>query len=387
MLYSLAMPGVKLSRRMFTGLLPAIVSSAQAPSESTIFNGIDLAGWTVREGPESAFYVSDGAIAASPSSDYPAWLATNREYENFDLALEVFFKGWSDGGIYIHAPEHGPPGTCGIKINLFHQKDETPVLNSMGALFPHVAPLRADAHRPGEWNTVRIRSDWPSLRVWINGTLVQDVKLDATPELARRLRTGSIGLLALGYPLRFRNIRIQELSSKTVWKTLYERPEDLRNWFVSESVERAPVRFEALGRVLRADGAGHLATKERFRDFELELYVRGARRHNGGVLFRSAGKGLADPRHYEIQLHDVAEAHFPTGSLYHAKRSRYPPIEDERWFLFQMGAQGPNCWVRINGETVLEYQELKDLAPGHIELQAHQPGKWLEFKRVRIREI
>jgi hypothetical protein len=43
--------------------------------------------------------------------------------------------------------------------------------------------------------------------------------------------------------------------------------------------------------------------------------------------------------------------------------------------------------VRINGETVMEYEQLKDLEPGHIELQAHQAGKWLEFKRVRLREI
>jgi hypothetical protein len=384
------MPAVKLTRRVFAGLLPgAVLAQTQTESEQRkpIFNGSDLSGWSIREGPDSAFYVSEGAIVGSPSSDYPAWLGTEREYENFDLTCEVFFKGWSDGGIYIHAPEYGPPGTCGIKVNIFHQKDDKPVSNSMGAIFPLIPPLRADVHRPGEWNSIRVRSDWPALRVWINDTMVQDVKLDATPELARRLRAGRIGLLTLSYPIRFRNIRVQELPSRTVWKTLYDAPEHLQNWFVSESAERAPVRFEPMGRVLRADGVGHIATKELFRDFELELYIRGARRHNGGVLFRSAGKGLKDPRHYEIQLHDVREAHYPTGSLYYTKRATWPPIEDERWFLFQLGAKGPNCWVRINGETVMEYEQLKDLEPGHIELQAHQAGRWLEFRRVRLREI
>ena len=380
----------ELTRRVFAGLLPgAMLARAQANTEQRqpIFNGSDLGGWSIREGPESAFFVSEGAIAGSPSADYPAWLATNGEYENFDLSCDVFFKGWSDGGIYIHAPEHGPPGACGIKVNIFHQRDEKPAPNSMGALSSLIAPMKADVHKPGEWNSLRVRADWPSLRVWINETLVQDAKLDSTPELARRLRAGRIGLLTLGYPLRFRNIRIRELPSKVAWKTLYDGPPDLDKWFVSESAERAPVHFDPIGRVLRADGVGHIATKELFRDFELELYIRGARRHNGGVLFRSAGKGLKDPRHFEVQLHDVREAHFPTGSLYYTKRAVYPQIYDEQWFLFQLGAKGANCWVRINGETVMEYEQLKDLEPGHIELQAHQAGRWLEFKRVRLREI
>jgi hypothetical protein len=187
--------------------------------------------------------------------------------------------------------------------------------------------------------------------------------------------------------LRIRNIRIRELPSKLSWVTLFDGPEDMGKWFVSESNARNPVHFDSFGRVLHADGLGHIATKELYRDFELELYIRGAGQHNGGVLFRSAGKGLTSPRHYEIQLHDVPESHFPTGSLYYHKRAKYPNIEAEKWFLFQLGASGKNCWIRINGETVLEYDELKDLDPGHIELQAHQAGRWLEFKRVRVRPL
>jgi hypothetical protein len=356
-----------------------------AANDAALFNGRDLSGWHVQEGPESAFYVTEGVIHASPSSAWPAWLSTDREYENFDFSCEVFFKGWTDGGIYIHAPEHGTPSRCGLKINLFHQIDKEPKVNSMGSVFPLVAPRRADVHKSGEWNRIRILHDWPALRVWINDELVQDLPLDQNVELSRRLRKGFIGLMSLGYPIRFRNLAIKELPSKLSWTALYDGPDDMQKWYVSESNKRVPAQFVALGSVLRADGLGHLATKELYRDFELQLYIRGARQHNGGVLFRTAGKGLADPRYYEIQLHDVPEAHFPTGSLYHHKRSKYPNIRDEEWFLFQLAAKGKSCWVRIDGETVVEYDELTDLEPGHIELQAHQAGKWLEFKRVQIR--
>lgn len=378
------------SRRRFGAVLAGAACSAQlqsAEGSTPLFNGRDLTGWTVRNGPESAFYVAEGAIAASPASAYPAWLSTEREYENFDLSCEFFLRGWIDGGIYLHAPDHGRPSTCGLKVNIFHAQDEKAQTNSMGSVFPVVAPTRANVHKTNEWNTLRIVCDWPQLRVWINGESVQDLKLDTHPELSRRLRRGYLGIVAISYPLRVRNVQIRELPGKEKLETLYEGPADLPKWFISESNKNSPVRFDAYGPVLRGDGLGHLATKEQFRDFDLQMYIRGARQHNGGVLFRSAAKGLTDPRHYEIQLHDVEEAHFPTGSLYHHKRASYPRMADEQWFLFQLLAQGPRCEVRIDGDTVLEYADLKDTEPGHIELQAHQAGRWLEFKKVRIRRL
>jgi len=104
------------------------------------------------------------------------------------------------------------------------------------------------------------------------------------------------------------------------------------------------------------------------------------------VIFRNQGKGTQG-EHCEIQLHDVEGAHFPTGSLYHIKRSIYPKIEPEVWFPFQLVAQGRNCLVRINGDTVLEYDQLENLAEGPIELQAHAPGKWTEFRDILIKRL
>jgi hypothetical protein len=223
-----------MSRRSFLSAA-AIATTGRALSGAAkptpLFDGRTLKGWHVREGPESAFYVVDGAIASSVASAWPAWLSTDREYENFDLSCEVFFKGWTDGGIYLHAPEHGRPANCGLKINLFHQIDKEPKMNSMGSVFPLVAPRRADLHKAGEWNRVRVLCDWPTLRVWINGEPVHDLQLDRNTELSRRLRRGSIGLVTLGYPFRFRNLTITELPSKVQWTTLYDGPEDMQKWF------------------------------------------------------------------------------------------------------------------------------------------------------------
>ncbi|HSB16087.1 MAG TPA: DUF1080 domain-containing protein [Bryobacteraceae bacterium] len=380
-----------MNRRAFLftpAFLPAILGAQSEEGFAPLFDGQTLNGWTIRDGPESAFYARDGEIAASPSSIHPCWLRSGRQYENFDFRCEFFVKGWIDGGVYLHAPEHGRNTFCGMQVKIFHQLDKTPMSNSMGAIFPLIAPSKVNVRSDGQWNTLRMLMDWPQLSVWVNGEQVQDLNVEQTPELRHRLRRGYLGLSGLGYPIRFRNLRIKELPDKEQWQYLFEADADLeKNWFVSESAERAPAKFEAMNGVLRGDGAGHLATREKYRDFVLQLYVRGPRHHNGGILIRSLGRGLSDPRHYEIQIHNVEEAHYSTGSLYHHKRSIYPRIEDDQWFLMQVVAQGRKCLVRVNGEDVMEYDQLENLEEGHIELQAHQPGVWLEYKHIRVRRL
>ena len=380
-----------MNRRVFLGAAsaaPVLLAAPQnaAPQNSgesafaDLFDGHGLTGWQVCDGPEQAFYVNGGAIVVHESAGYPTWLRSARQYENFDFRGEFFVKGWTNSGIYLHAPEHGRNMWCGLKINIFHQVDEHPAPESMGSIFPIVAPLKVNVKEA--WNTFRILMDWPKLQVWTNGEPIQDLDLETVPELRHRLRSGYLGLESLSYPIRFRNLRIRELPSKVTWTPLYQSPPDLAKWHISDG---KPV-FEALGGVLHSDGLGHFATNERFRDFELQMYVRHAWHHNGGVLFRTAGQG-SRARHYEIQLHDVEGAHYPTGSLYSIKRGLYPRIEAGQWWLLQMRVKDSGCLVRINGETVLEYDRLENLEEGPIELQAHDAGRWTEYKEVLIRRI
>ncbi|MEZ5352131.1 MAG: DUF1080 domain-containing protein [Bryobacteraceae bacterium] len=366
-------------------LVPALAAQDSRSSPPVpLFDGNSLSGWSTQDGPESAFYVKDGSIAGSPTAEFPAWLRSANRYENFDLELDFFLKGWMDGGVYFAAPEHGfRKSTCGFKVSLFHQVDADPRTNSMGSVFPLIAPRKVNVRNKGEWNQLRIRMDWPKLQVWSNGEVIHDLDVESNPELRWRLRSGYIGLETLSYPLQFRNIRIRELPSKQKWEHLYYQPADIAKWKLTEPNQRFPARYDTFGPVLRGDGLGNLTTLETYKDFALEMYIRGVEHHNGGILFRS--KGGRD--RYEIQLHDVEEAHYPTGSLYFHRRAKYPAIAPEQWYLFQLIAQGPVCLVRINGETVLEFDKLENLDAGAIELQAHQNGKWIEYKQIRIRRL
>ena len=366
------------SRRHFIVLAAGAVATISA-EERRLFDGKTLSGWQIVEGPETAFYVDQGEVVVHPGANFPTWLRSPEQYENFDWSGEVFLKGWANGGLYFAAPHHGPPTECGFKINIFHKQDDPPLAESVGAVFPVVAPKAVTVKGKGEWNQFRIRLDWPRLDVWWNGTPVQQLNLEEHKELKYRLRRGFLGIESLSYPLRYRNFRLTRLPDQEKWEVLYGRPEDLTKFTPTEAAS-----WEAIGNVLRADGLGYLVSRKKYQDFALECYVRASRHSNGGVLFRGGQTG-AEPR-YEIQVHDVEGAVYPTGSLYGLERARrYPRIEPEKWFLFQLFAEGRHCVVRINGETVVDCQKLDRVEPGTILIQAHQKGSWIEYKDLRIK--
>src|SRR3954454_20995842 len=157
---------------------------------TTLFDGKSLDGWTVKDGPETAFYVKDGDIVGHEGRGYPAWMRSAKQYENFDFRGEFFVRGWTNSGIYLHAPEHGRNMYCGMKINIFHEADGKPAPESMGSVFPLVPPLKVNVKNKGEWNSFQIVMDWPRLRVWTNGEMVQDLDVESVPDLRHRLRSG-----------------------------------------------------------------------------------------------------------------------------------------------------------------------------------------------------
>ena len=225
------------------------------------------------------------------SAGFPTWLRSARQYENFDFRGEFFLQGWMNSGIYLHAPEHGRNIWCGMKINIFQQVDATPAPESMGSIFPLVPPLKVNVKNKGEWNTFRILMDWPRLqrvdqRRDDPGSGRRDGARSAAPAAQRLL-----GLESLTYPIRFRGLRVRELPSKVTWTPLYETAADFAKWHIMSG---KPI-FQALGGVLHGDGDGIFATNETYRDFELQMYVRHVRHHNGGVIVRRPRQRRARP--------------------------------------------------------------------------------------------
>jgi hypothetical protein len=123
-----------MNRRTFlsTGcLVPAAVRALQAQASGIesgfvpLFDGQSLAGWSVQDGPPSAFRVVDGAIVVDQGSNFPTWLRSDSSTRTSTSAASSFLRGWTNSGIYLHAPEHGRNTWVGMKINIFHQADAT----------------------------------------------------------------------------------------------------------------------------------------------------------------------------------------------------------------------------------------------------------------------
>ena len=121
--------------------------------------------------------------------------------------------GWTNSGIYLHAPEHGRNIWVGMKINLFHQVDRELRGESVGSIFPIVAPRAATLKSAGEWNTFVIRMVGEKVTVELNGkTVVNNVTMENLWEPGKPIySTGAIELQNHGNTLYFRNIYIREL--------------------------------------------------------------------------------------------------------------------------------------------------------------------------------
>ena len=214
-----------------------------------LFNSKDLTGWTVRSGT-AKFEVDDGMIVGTTVPMSPnSFLCTDREYEDFELELEVHCDPGLNSGIQVRS-QIAEEGTQ-VTITKNPKKPKTITLPKDRVYGYQVEIAKAESGRSGgvydearrfvflddldgkpeaqavfkddQWNHIRIRCDGDRIQTWVNDVACADVrdKLD---------RKGTIGLQVHGniavtgrvikkeyhkHQVRFRNIRIRELNDPT----------------------------------------------------------------------------------------------------------------------------------------------------------------------------
>jgi hypothetical protein len=223
---------------------PLLLLAQQPPAPEAIvptkvmplFNGKDLAGWTA-DVPEkdtkpdapASFIVRDGMLV---SLGVPrGHLLTDNVYRNYRLQVEYRFPG--------------KPGNCGVLVHasrlralsrMFPQSIEVQMQSGQAGDFwciqenievPNMEARRpkkegqnyggaeGDARRilnltdtsektPGEWNTMVIEARDRTVKVWVNGDLVND-GFNATAD------RGKIAIQAEGSEVEFRKVEIGPL--------------------------------------------------------------------------------------------------------------------------------------------------------------------------------
>lgn len=366
---------------LFFGVLLFVASIAHAQDDGFVdlFNGEDLSGW-VEMGEPGAFTYEDGMLILGHPSNYPNWLRSEKQYENFVLTLEYQTQGWAEGGIYLHAPMHGDPLKSGIKIHLRHDRIEEGA-RSTGAIYDVRPPIVLANKTDGAWNRLLVHMDWPRLRVKLNDVLIHDVHMERSDELRWRLRRGYVGFEDLGQRFRFRNVRLKELpDSEAEWTDLFNG-RDLSGW---ETVGEAEWRVSD-GVLTGSGGDGEIRSRETYSGFEMQTYFRTRRHANGGIFYRLAERE-DQPSHYEIQVYDVPTATNPTGSIYGIVPAIDSGCRSGSWCLLQLISDGAYSRVLVNGTTVAEAGDLTLPDTGRVAIQSHSQLP-IEYKGIRIKSI
>jgi hypothetical protein len=188
-----------------------------ADGSTNLFNGRDLTGWTPVES-QGGWQAGAGVIRCDDQGQ--GWLATQREFSDFELELEFKLTPAANSGVFLRMPRNASPNGAGLlEVQLL---DETaaqyagiPADRHSGALYDIAAPQPRVNIEPNVWHSLRILAAGPRITVHVNGRQVIDANLDSDSRLRQEkpdaLRTsGFIGLQRLNSSVEFRNIRIKE---------------------------------------------------------------------------------------------------------------------------------------------------------------------------------
>lgn len=185
--------------------------SAFSQKEKSLFNGKDLAGWTIH-GTEK-WYVEDGNLVceSGPDKKY-GYLSTDAAYKDFELNLDFKQESNGNSGVFIRSSIEG------ININGW-QVEVAPMNLHTGGVYESmpggrqwlIQPKPEDEAvlKPGKWNHLRIKAVGDKLTSWLNGKQMVDLKDEKIGS-----RTGFIALQIHsggGIKVRWKKIRIKEL--------------------------------------------------------------------------------------------------------------------------------------------------------------------------------
>jgi hypothetical protein len=165
-------------RSGFTGQrIPALpprpdLSRVTFGSPIQLFNGRDLSGWSLLEPQATNGWEVDAGVLVNrpvqvegqPRKRYGN-LRTEREFEDFELQLEVNVPAGSNSGVYLR-------GIYEVQVQDTHGR--APNSHHMGAIYSRITPSTAAEKPAGEWQTLRMILVDRHVTVELNGTTIID---------------------------------------------------------------------------------------------------------------------------------------------------------------------------------------------------------------------
>ncbi|MGV3641758.1 MAG: 3-keto-disaccharide hydrolase [Adhaeribacter sp.] len=185
----------------------------------SLFNGKNLQGWHQLNG-KARYEVKNGEIVGTTVVGEPnSFLATDQEYGDFILELELKLDQPANSGIQFRSLSK--PGYQNGRVHGYQMEVDPSDRAWSGGIYDEARrgwlysletnPAAKTAFKKTDWNTYRIEAIGNNLRTWVNGVPVAHLIDAETPKGFIALQVHGIGKDAqkAGYQIRWRNIRIQ----------------------------------------------------------------------------------------------------------------------------------------------------------------------------------
>lgn len=204
------------------GAAPSMSDEERAQGFVPLFNGRNLDGWM---GNLTGYKVEDGLMVFDPKASDRSNIYTEKEYSDFQFRFEFQLSPAANSGVGIRAPKGGDAAYVGMEIQVLD--DTAPVYAALqpyqyhGSVYGVIAARRGALKPVGEWNSEEIRVQGSHITVTVNGTVTVDGDLveasrngtvDHKEHPGLQRASGYIGFLSHDSVVKFRNIRLKDLS-------------------------------------------------------------------------------------------------------------------------------------------------------------------------------
>jgi HEAT repeat protein len=188
----------------------------------SLFNGMNLDCW---QGNKTDYFASNGELVVQPARGGHGNLFTDKEYSDFIFRFEFQLTPGANNGLGIRAPLSGDAAYTGMELQILD--NTAPIYANLADYQYHgsvygVIPAKRGFLKPvGEWNEQEVVAKGSRITITLNGTVILDgdlVEASKNGTIDKRdhpglLREkGYIGFLGHGSELKFRNIRVKDLS-------------------------------------------------------------------------------------------------------------------------------------------------------------------------------
>lgn len=194
---------------VFLSLVAISIAWVFKGPKQSLFNGKDLSGWKVY-GTEK-WYVANGELIceSGPDKQY-GYLATEKDYKDFELSLEFRQEANGNSGVFFRSTIEGTK-ISGWQVEVAPPNHDTGgIYESYGRGWLVQIPEEKEKYlKMGEWNKLKIRVVGDQVTTWLNGKEMVNLKDEkigaANGSIALQIHDGG------GIKVHWRKLMVEEL--------------------------------------------------------------------------------------------------------------------------------------------------------------------------------